>query len=94
MPFTPEFLAFWNGIGFKKGKKEKAFQAYVKQGCPDPVMMADRWTQYVASLDDPKYAEYVSTWINGGGHLETYGPPKKATAAGGGFVPSDYPEFD
>lgn len=96
MAFTPQFDTFWAVArrGERRGSKEDAFRAYVKRGSPEPAALAVKWTEYLASLADPAFSLHVSTWLNKGVHLEKYGAAERAAAGGGGFVPSDYPEFD
>lgn len=96
MAFTKDFETLWTATGRRHGHKEAAFRAYVKRGSPDPARVALAWTAYVASLPDWQSPQHLSTWLNQGGHLGKYGstPKDGKQAAAGGFVPSEYPEFE
>jgi hypothetical protein len=74
--YTAAFEAVWAGCD-RRGVKFPAFKAWEKCGKPPAEQVVAVWKAYLASLEEWRSPQDVSTWLNARGHTQEWTSAKK-----------------
>lgn len=75
--YTPDFLAAWELYGRVGGKQaaSRAWTQAIKRAAQETILAAI--PHYLASVDNPRYTQHMSTWLNDDGWESASARPKK-----------------